>query len=38
MIVEPAMKNKRTYLVLIIVLLLSFINTACMWTEEDFYR
>ena len=36
MIVEPAMKNKRTYLVLIIVLLLSFINTACMWTEEDF--
>ena len=30
------MKNKRTYLVLIIVLLLSFVNTACMWTEEGF--
>lgn len=30
------MKKKRTYLLLITVLLLSCINTACMWTSEGY--
>ena len=30
------MKKKRTYILLIVALLISFICTACMWTEEGF--